>query len=179
MAAGKTRLLVAEIGPARGLRGEVRARSYTADPEALGDYGPLVSEDGRHFTVSHVQAAKGGVVMRLEEVPDRTAADAIRGLKLYLDRDQLPDADEDEFYHADLIGLDVFGPDGASLGRVMAVQDFGAGDLLDVKGADGRSVLIPFTRQVVPAVDLAAGRIEVSPPPGLLDDDAPEGSRPE
>ncbi|MEM8877200.1 MAG: ribosome maturation factor RimM [Pseudomonadota bacterium] len=176
MAAGKTLLLVAEIGPARGLRGEVRARSYTADPEALGDYGPLVSEDGRSLTVTHIQAAKAGVVVRFKEVTDRTAAEAVRGLKLYVDRDQLPSADEDEFYHADLIDLDVFGPGDALLGRITAVHEFGAGDLLDVQLADGRSVLIPFTCEVVPVVDIDAGRIDVVPPPGLLEDDTqPEG----
>jgi 16S rRNA processing protein RimM len=168
-------LLVCEIGPARGLRGEVRARSYTADPEALGDYGPLQSDDGRQFTVRHVQAAKGGVVVQFAEIPDRTAAEALRGLKLYLDRAALPDAldDDDEFYHVDLIGLDVFGPDDVLIGTVTAVQDFGAGDLLDVELSDGRSVLIPFTREIVPQVDLATRRIDAVPPPGLLDDDEP------
>jgi 16S rRNA processing protein RimM len=177
MAAGKDLLLVAEIGPARGLRGEVRARSHTADPEALGDYGPLVAEDGRRFTIVQVQAAKGGVVVRFKEVTDRNAAEALRGLKLYLSRDQLPDAEEDEFYHADLIGLDVFGPDGGLMGQVLAVQDFGAGDLLDVRLADGGSVLVPFTREAAPVVDIKARRIEVLPPPGLLDDSDidPEG----
>jgi 16S rRNA processing protein RimM len=173
-------LLVCEVGPARGLRGELRARSYTADPEALGDYGPLVTDDGRAFTIAQVQAAKGGVILRFDGVTDRTAAEALRGLKLYLRRDQLPDEgdDEDEFYHADLIGLTVFGPDGAVIGDVTAVQDFGAGDLLDVRlaleGSEGRSVLIPFTREIVPRVDLSARRIEAVPPPGLLDEAGPQ-----
>ncbi|WEZ82154.1 ribosome maturation factor RimM [Rhizobium sp. 32-5/1] len=172
-------VLMATIGGAQGLRGEVRAKSYAEDPVALGDYGHLHSLDGRSFEVLEIREAKTVVVVRFRGVNDRNAAEALNGLDLYIERDNLPDddLDEDEFFYADLEGLEAIDGEGKSYGTVTGVFDFGAGDLLELKGPGKRPVLIPFTEWSVLEIDLEAGTMLVDPlAAGLIDDpnDKPE-----
>jgi 16S rRNA processing protein RimM len=150
-------ILVARVGGAHGVRGEIRITTYTEDPMALVRYRDLKRRDGSPaLTILAGRPAKAGLVARAKEVADRDQADAIRGLELYIARDVLPPPeDDDEFYVADLVGLAVVGPDGEALGRVKTVQDFGAGDLLEVQPEHGASWWLPFTREAVPEVRLA------------------------
>jgi 16S rRNA processing protein RimM len=150
---------VGRVAGAFGVRGEVRITSFTADPAALLDYKALKREDGSAaLTLTSGRPAKGGLVVRAKEVATREQAEALRGLKLYIDRAALPAPDEDEFYVTDLIGLSVVTPDGAPLGTVKAVQDFGAGDLLEVTPPEGGATwYLPFTRDAVPEVRIADG----------------------
>ncbi|WP_128290685.1 ribosome maturation factor RimM [Afifella aestuarii] len=175
------RLIVAKIGRAHGVRGEVRVKTFTADPLALADYSPLFASDGRSFSVKELRADKGDmVVARFKGVSDRNAAEALNGTMLFVARAALPAPDEDEFYHADLIGLAAEAPDGSPLGRVVAVHDFGGGDILEVKPERGESLLVSFTREVVPSIDLAGGRIVVDLPAEIEvreDDAAREDAR--
>jgi 16S rRNA processing protein RimM len=158
------------IGAARGLKGEVRVTSYTDDPTDLGSYGPLFTADGsRSFTVQVVGRAKNQVIVRIAGVTDRDGAEALRGFALYLPRDALPAAADNEFYLADLIGLAVETVGGENLGRVTAADDFGAGPIVEVDGGDKGAVVLPFSDAVVLTVDLASGRMIVDPPAGLLD----------
>ena len=154
-------LLVAVVGGAFGVRGEVRITTYTEDPMALVRYRDLLREDGTPaLTVTSARPAKAGVVARVKEVATPEQADALRGLKLYVPRDRLPaPEDEDEFYLADLIGLSVETTEGEALGRVKAVQDFGAGDLLEIEPPAGPTWWLPFTRDAVPEVRLGEGRL--------------------
>ncbi|MGE6741517.1 ribosome maturation factor RimM [Allorhizobium pseudoryzae] len=174
-------ILMATIGAAQGLRGEVRVRPFTADPLALGDYGNLHSEDGRIFEILELREAKNVVIVRFRGINDRNAAEALNGLELFIERDNLPDEelDDDEFYYADLEGLEAVDADGNSYGQVSGVFDFGAGDLLELKGAGRRPTLIPFSEAAVLEIDLEAGRILVDPmaaglidPPGEEKDEA-------
>lgn len=164
------RIVVGSIGGAYGVRGEVRIKSYCAVPEDIETYSPLTSEDGgRSFTLALIRPIKNGFVARIAEVATKEDADALKGTDLFARRDQLPNLPDDEFYHADLIGLEVFDTGGTLLGRVKAVQNNGADDLLEIHAAGARTtLLLPFTRAVVPTVDLAAGRIVADPPEGLL-----------
>jgi len=175
------RIVVARIGAAHGIKGEVRLKSFTADPLAVGSYGPLTTEDGREFAISAARKAAGTspdmLVVRLDGVATRNAAETLNGIDLYLPRERLPDTDADEFYHADLIGLDAVGVDGAAFGTIVAVQNFGAGDLLEIAPKSGPTILVPFTHGIVPDVDLAEGRVVVDPPPGLFDLDDDEKGR--
>jgi 16S rRNA processing protein RimM len=158
------RICVARIGAPHGVRGEVKLWSYTADPLAVTDYGPLESEDGAaRFTIVALRVAKDHLVARLAGVDDRDAATRLTNTDLYIERDRLPAPDEDdEFYHADLIGLDVVDAQGNELGSVAAIHNFGAGDLVEVKRSQGgMTVLLPFTDAAVPAVDIAGRRITV------------------
>jgi 16S rRNA processing protein RimM len=159
-------ILIAQIGGAFGVKGEVRLTSFAEDPKSLLAYSPLKDEAGRPvLTLTDGRIHKGGLVARAREVADREAAEALRGVKLYIARDALPAAAEDEFYLADLIGLAAVAPDGSSLGSVKSVADFGAGDLLEIEPGDGAPAWwAPFTREVVPEVDLAAGRVVVARP---------------
>ena len=151
---------VGRVAGAFGVRGEVRITSFTAEPLALVDYKDLKREDGSPgLTLTSGRAAKGGIVARAREVETREQAEALRGLKLYIPRDRLPEPDEDEFYVTDLIGLSVETAGGEPLGRVKAVQDFGAGDLLEIQPAEGASWYLPFTREAVPEVRLAEGKV--------------------
>lgn len=165
------------VAGAYGVRGEARVKSFCAEPSAIGDYGPLATEDGRSFTLTVLRPLNGGYAARLSGVGTKEAADALKGTRLWAHRDALPAPDEDEFYHADLIGMEAVDTGGASLGRVAAVLDHGAGDLLELRGAAEGGVLVPFTKAAVPTVDLAARRIVVDPPEGLLSDasDASDG----
>lgn len=150
------------IGAAHGIRGELRVKAYTDDPLALADYGPLFTDDGRALTVKDIRSGKGVVIVRFEGVTSRNDAQALNGKALFVDRSALPEELEDEeFYHADLIGLTVLDETDRTVGKVVAVHDFGAGDLLEVRPARGQTLLIPFTREAVPHVGLSEGVIRV------------------
>lgn len=167
------RVCVGAIAGSFGVKGEVRLKSFCAAPEAIADYGPLYTEDGRRsFTVTITRPVKAGFAARLSGVTSKEAADALKGTRLFADRDALPELPDDEFYHADLIGLEVFDTGGRLLGTVQAVHDHGAGDLLEISGPGLKSsVLLPFTNALVPTVDLTAGRIIADPPEGLFPDE--------
>ena len=166
---------VGVITTARGLKGEVRVKSFTADPENLTAYGPLWDKAGeRSFRLRVTGQIKGQVVAAVEGIADRSGAEALRGQELYVPRDALPEPEEDEFYHADLVGLSVELANDATgagtfLGKVRAVYDFGAGTMLEVTDGPTGVVMVPFTKAAVPLVDIAGGRITVAPLPGLLD----------
>ncbi|MGQ0741854.1 MAG: ribosome maturation factor RimM [Alphaproteobacteria bacterium] len=159
-------LLVGTVIGASGLRGELKVKSFTAAPENIGHYGPLFCEDGRNFSVAGVRAQKGDVVLvRLKGIEDRASAQKLKGLRLYVSRAALPQPAADEFYHADLMGLRVEDENGHTLGAVRAVHNFGAGDIIEVEDAKGKSRMFPFTRDIVPEVDVAAGRMVAVLPP--------------
>lgn len=181
----ETRVCVGAIAAAHGIKGEVKIKTFTADPLSVASYGPVSDESGaRQFRLSHVRTAGGAagesvVLARLEGVTDRNAAEALRGLRLYVPRAALPAPEADEYYHHDLIGLAAVLISGERLGTVAAVYNFGAGDLLEVSRDGASSVVVPFTNAVVPTVDLAAGKLVIDPPEGLLDegkDEDGEGS---
>ena len=154
---------------AHGVRGLVKVKSFTELPEDVAAYGPVSDKAGeRHWSLEVAGRGKGVVLVRVEGVKDRDAAQALHGTELYVDRSVLPALEEEEtFYHADLVGLRVEDRDGRMLGTVRSVENYGAGDLLDVEGADGKSLLLAFTRQAVPEVDLAGGRLVAVPPAEL------------
>lgn len=157
------RICVGAIAGAFGVRGEVRLKSFTADPQDIASYGPLVTEDGkRSFAIKLTRPVTGGLGARLPGVDTREQAEALKGTTLWAPRDALPNLPDDEFYHADLIGLEVVDTGGRVLGQVRAIYDHGAGDILEVAGP--KVLLLPFTREVVPTVDLTVRRIVVDPP---------------
>ena len=175
---GEGRVCVGQIIGARGLKGELCVRSFTADPEAVAAYGPLATDSGERALRLHVAGRKKSVlIVRVDGIDDRSAAEALRGTGLYVDRAKLPPPAEDEFYHADLIGLVVELAERAndasrslrSLGEVAAVHDFGAGPLLEIEASGLPPVLTPFTKENVPEVDIEGGRIVIAPSPGLFD----------
>lgn len=179
--ASQLRVCVGMIAGAHGVRGLVKVKPFTEDPEGVTSYGPLSDELGlRSFRLELLSQAKGQWLARIEGVADRTAANALRGTRLYVGRDLLPEPEEDEFYHADLIGLRVEMSDGKPFGVVRAIHEFGAGPLIEIDRRPG-AVMVPFTKAAVPVVDLAAGRIVVDPPAGLLEppDHRPEDEGPE
>ena len=160
------RICVAQIGAAHGIRGEVRLRSFTQNPGAVADYGPLESEDGaRHFTIETLRPAKDHFVVRLAGVGDRNAAEKLVNLRLYVSRDRLPPIEEeDTYYHTDLIGLAAVSEDGSALGTVTAVHNFGAGDLVEIKPhGGGEPLMVPFNETTVPEIDMKARRMIVRP----------------
>ena len=150
-------ICVGAIAGAFGVKGEARIKSFCAEPADIADYSPLATEDGRTFDLKLGRAIKGGYAARLSGVQTREQAEALKGTRLYAPRERLPGLPDDEYYHADLIGLEVVDTGGASLGKVRAVHDFGAGDVLDVLG--DKELMLPFTREAVPTVDLTARRI--------------------
>ena len=152
-----------------GVQGEVRLKSFCADPAAIAGYAPLVTEDGRSFGLRISRPLSGAFAARLTGIETREQAEAMKGTRLYVPRDRLPNPGEDEFYHADLIGLAVLDTGGASIGKVKAVLDHGAGDILEITRAGRADLLLPFTRAVVPTVDLPGRRIVVDPPDGSLE----------
>jgi len=153
-------ILVGRVAGAFGVKGDVRITTFTAEPMALVGYRDLKRDDGGPaLTLTGGRAAKGGIIVRAKEVETREQAEALRGLKLYIPRDVLPEPEEDEFYVTDLIGLAVETPDGEPLGRIKEVRDFGAGDLLEVQPDSGPSWYLPFTREAVPEVRLAEGKV--------------------
>jgi 16S rRNA processing protein RimM len=163
------RICVARIGAAHGTRGEVRLWSFTADPIAVKDYGPLESEDGTQFEIESLRPARDHLVARLSGVRNRAQAEQLANLQLYVPRDRLPQAQVEEFYHADLIGLRAEGLDGGAIATVVAIHNFGAGDLLELRPlGESQTVLLPFTATTVPVVDIAGGRIVIDPPLNLF-----------
>jgi 16S rRNA processing protein RimM len=160
------RICVGAIAGAFGVKGEVRLKSFCAQPEAIAAYAPLWTEDGsRSFTLKLTRGSGTGLTARLSGINSKEEADALRGVELFADRDRLPNLPDDEFYHADLIGLEVLDTGGQILGRVRAVHNHGAGDILEIHAPGQRStLLIPFTKKAVPTVDLTAGRIIADPP---------------
>jgi 16S rRNA processing protein RimM len=159
------RVLLGEIGAAQGLKGEVRLRSYTEDPAAIGSYGPFEDESGASVEFESMRATPKGIVARLRGVTTREAAEALTGTRLYVPRARLPERGQDEWYHADLIGLAARSKDGTPLGTVVAVVNFGAGDLIEIAPAEsGANLLVPFTETNVPEIDLAARRLVLVPP---------------
>lgn len=170
------RVCIGAIAGAFGVQGEVRLKSFTTDPSDIATYGPLWTEDGgRSFSVRLTRPVTGGLGARLDGVVTREDAEALKGVTLWVDRSMLPSLPDDEFYHTDLIGLEVVDTGGIVLGRVHAVFDHGAGDILDITGP--RPMMLPFTRAFVPTVDIAAGRIVADPPEadGESDDEPADG----
>jgi 16S rRNA processing protein RimM len=160
-------------GP-QGVQGAVRIKSFTEVPEDIASYGPLADEVGRRrFELRLLGTAKGVVIASLSEVENRNQAEALRGVRLYLPRAALPQTEAEEYYHADLIGLEAVLGDGTPVGRVRAIHDFGAGDTLELTRPGASSVMVPFTRAVVPVVELTEKRLVLDPPPGLLEDREP------
>ncbi len=164
------RICVGAFAGSFGVHGEVRVKSFCAEPEDIQTYGPLWTEDGtRSFTLSLTRAVKTGFAADVDGITTKEQADALKGVRLYADRDALPSLPDDEFYHADLIGLTVLDTGGAEVGRVSAVHNHGAGDLIEVAGPGLKTpALVPFTRANVPTVDLTAGRIVIDPPEGTF-----------
>lgn len=160
------RICVGAIAGAFGVRGEVRLKSFCAEPEAIASYAPLFTEDGaRSFAVTITRAIPGGLAARLSGITTKEEADAVRGTSLFADREKLPNLPDDEFYHADLIGLPVFDTGGVQLGTVRAIYNHGAGDILEIFAPGRRTaLLLPFTKAAVPTVDLTARRIVADPP---------------
>lgn len=163
-------ICVGSIGGAFGVKGDVRIKSFCAEPSAIADYNPLSTEDGSaSYTVTLISPIKTGYAVRLSGVTTKEQADALTNVKLYAPRSRLPALPDDEYYHADLMGLEVVDTGGVVLGHVKSVQNHGAGDLLEVHGPELKtSVLLPFTLEAVPTVDLAAKRIVADPPEGLF-----------
>ena len=174
------RVCLGVVAGAHGVKGLVRVKSFTADPEDIASYGPLSDESGaRLFALDLVGAGKGVLLARIKGVDDRNAAERLKGLRLYIRRADLPPPADDEFYAADLIGLAAMREDGTRFGTVRAVNDFGAGASLEIEDEAGKTVVVPFTGSAVPVVDVAGKRIVIVPPAGLLDvatrDEAEEG----
>lgn len=168
-------VLLAVIGAPHGVKGEVRVKSFTGDPLALGDYGPLFSKDGRRFAVAAIRPQKAVVVVRFKEISTREAAEAATGTELFVDREALPaDLEEGEFYVADLVGMAVVDAGGSPLGTVSAVHNFGGGDILEVASGGRASAMVPFTGTAVPEVDLAARTLRIDPVAAGLVADADE-----
>jgi 16S rRNA processing protein RimM len=158
-------ICVARIGAAHGVRGAVKLWTFTEDPLAVTRYGQLMTKDGaRQFEVTHVREAKGHLVATLKGIATREEAERLNGVELYVAREKLPDTSEDEYYHADLIGLAAVNAAGEPLGRVIAIHNFGAGDIIEIAPPDGATVLLPFTNAVVPTVDLEGGRVVIELP---------------
>ena len=164
------KICVGAIGGAYGVRGEVRIKSFCAIADDIEMYSPLTTEDGtQQFHLAILRSIKNGFAARIAEVATKEQADALKGTQLFAQRDQLPSLPDDEYYHADLIGLEVYDSGGVKLGRVKTVLDHGAGDLLEIqRPASSETVLLPFTLSAVPTVDLAAGKIIADPPEGLF-----------
>jgi 16S rRNA processing protein RimM len=168
---GARRVLMGEIVAPHGVRGEVRLKSYAEPAANVAAYGPLLDERGRTWPIEARGEVRGLVVARLGGIADRDAAEALRGLRLYVPRSALPPPASGEWYEADLVGLKAVGVDGRDWGEVVAVLDFGAGTMIEVSGgAYGKSVVLPFTDEATPTVDVAGGMVTVDPPAGLLDE---------
>ena len=169
-----SQICVARIGVAHGVRGAVKLWTFTEDPLAVKHYGPLSTKDGaRQFEVTHVREAKDHLVATLKGVASREDAERLNGIELYIARDKLPETDEDEYYHADLIGLAAVNAANEAIGRVIAIHNFGAGDIIEIAPASGPTLLLPFTNAVVPTVDLANRRVVIELPEEIDGDDAP------
>ncbi|HEV7877887.1 ribosome maturation factor RimM [Bradyrhizobium sp.] len=165
-------ICVARIGAAHGVRGAVKLWTFTEDPVAVKRYGPLATKDGaRQFEVTHARVAKGHLVATLKGVATREDAERLNGVELYIARERLPATDTDEYYHADLIGLAAVNSTSEPIGRVIAIHNFGAGDIIEIAPPKGATLLLPFTNAVVPTVDLASGRVVIELPTEIEGDD--------
>jgi 16S rRNA processing protein RimM len=173
----KNPVQMAVIGAPHGIKGELRVKTFTGDPLALADYGPLYSKDGRAFEINDIRPAGNVVVVRFKGVNDRSAAEALTNVELFIDRSALPDdGDEDEFYHTDLMGLTVKDDTGAIIGKIVSVQNFGGGDILDITLGSRKGVLIPFTQAAVPEVSVSGGFVRIDPiAAGLVEDEDGDG----
>jgi 16S rRNA processing protein RimM len=168
------RICVAKIGAAHGVRGEVKLWPFTEDPMAVLRYGPLSTKDGaRQFEVARARMAKDHLVAALKGVATREDAERINGIELYIPREKLPATDDGEYYHADLIGLRAIGMQGDEIGKVIAIHNFGAGDIVEIAPPQGPTLLLPFTNAVVPAVDIAAGHVVIAMP-AEIEGDSPQ-----
>src|SRR5258707_1928246 len=168
---------IAGIGDAHGVRGAVKLWTFTEDPLAVKHYGPLVTKDGaRQFEVTDAREAKGHLVVTLKGVATREDAERLNGVELYIAREKLPATDEDEYYHADLIGLAAVTPANEPLGRVIAIHNFGAGDIIEIAPANGATMLLPFTHAVVPSVDLKGGCVVIELPEEIDGEESSAGS---
>jgi 16S rRNA processing protein RimM len=155
-------VLLGVVTGAHGLEGEVKVKTFTDVPESLGLYGPVTTADGRQLSVASVRSPKGGeAIVRFKGIAGRNAAESLKGQKLFVPRSALPEPEADEFYHVDLIGCAAEDKDGKSVGTVLAVHNFGAGDMLEI-GEGGDTRFVPFTDDTVPSVDLKARRIVVA-----------------
>lgn len=158
----------------RGIKGEVRIKSFTDDPMDIAAYGPLSDKEGaRQFKIKANSLQKGVVIARIKGIEDRNAAEALKRTELFIERSSLPAPEEDEFYNSDLEGLDAIGVDGKGLGKVKGVFDFGAGPVLELSG----NIMVPFTVDVVPEIDIEGGKVTIDPPEGLFDPPDPEMKR--
>lgn len=168
-------VLLGRIAGAQGLKGEVKINSFTEIPENIGLYGLLSDQHGKQYAIESVRALKGAAIAaRIAGISDRTAAEALRGTQLFVARDKLPALDEDEWYYEDLIGLAAISPEGEPIGEVIAVQNYGAGDLLEIRQEGARQTLfIALTQEAVPDVNIEAGRVTVCLPEEIDDDDEP------
>lgn len=161
----KRDVLLAAVLGAHGLKGEVRVKTFTEDPEKLGAYGSLHAKDGRLFTLESLRPGKSGeAVAAFSEIRDRNAAEALKGTELFVSRGNLPEAGNGEFYHADLVGLDAEDKEGRRIGKVLSIQNYGAGDVLVIVTETGDEILLAFTRDNVPEIDVKAGRLIVAVP---------------
>jgi 16S rRNA processing protein RimM len=165
-------ICIARIGAAHGVRGAVKLWTFTEDPFAVKAYGPLLTKDGtRSFEVATAREAKGHLVATLKGIATREEAERLNGIELYIAREKLPATDENEYYHADLIGLAAVNAADEPLGRVLAIHNFGAGDIIEIAPPQGATLLLPFTNAVVPTVDLANGRVVIELPDEIAGED--------
>jgi 16S rRNA processing protein RimM len=156
---------VARIGAAHGVRGAVKLWTFTEDPLAVQSYGPLMTKDGaRQFEIASLREAKDHLVATFKGIASRTDAEKLNGIELYVPREKLPDTDEDEYYHADLIGLAAVNAADEPLGRVVGIHNFGAGDIIEIAPPKGATMMLPFSNAVVPTVDIAGGRVVIELP---------------
>jgi 16S rRNA processing protein RimM len=166
-------ICIARIGAAHGVRGAVKLWTFTEDPFAVKAYGPLLTKDGaRSFEVATAREAKGHLVATLKGIATREEAERLNGIELYIAREKLPATDENEYYHADLIGLDAVNAADEPIGRVLAIHNFGAGDIIEIAPPQGATLLLPFTNAVVPTVDLTNRRVVIELPQEIEGDDA-------
>src|ERR1043165_5171931 len=167
-------ICVARIGAAHGVRGAVKLWTFTEDPLAVERYGPLLTKDGaRRFEIATLRAAKDHLVATFKGIASRNDAEKLNGIELYVPREKLPATDDDEYYHADLIGLAAVNAANEPLGRVVAIHNFGAGDIIEIAPPHGSTMLLPFTNAVVPTVDLKGGRVVIELPREIEGDDVP------
>jgi len=158
-------VLLAAVMGAQGLKGEVKVKTFTAAPEALRAYGVLHDANGKRYEITAFRPTKPGeAVIAFKGVANRNAAGALRGTELFVTREALPAPDEDEFYHADLIGLEAFDSEGRQVGKVAAIHNFGASDVIEITGSNGDGVMLAFTKETVPLIDIPGGRIQIAVP---------------
>jgi 16S rRNA processing protein RimM len=162
------RICLGVIVGVKGVRGEVRIKPFTEDAADVASYGPLMSKDGRSFTVKITGFHQGVVIAKFDGVADRDAAEALKGVELFVDRAKLPAPEDGSFYYSDLIGLAAKLTDGTDLGTVATVDNFGAGDVMEIAAADGTTAFVPFNPSVVAKVDLGAGTVTFDPVPGMF-----------